>query len=45
MTFYSSTKETPYFLAFRLEAIVLIEISLPNHLIAHFSLKDNDDNL
>lgn len=42
---HNATKETPYFLAFRVEAIVLVEIGLLSYQTAHFSLEGNDDNL
>lgn len=37
ITLYSAISETPYFLAFRVEAIVLVKIGLFNYRIAHFS--------
>lgn len=37
-TSQSGTRETPYFLAFRAEAVVLVEIGLPSYQTTHFSL-------
>lgn len=36
-TSHSATSETLYFLAFRVETVVLIEIGLPNYRTVHFS--------
>lgn len=44
-TVHNATSETPYLLAFGAEAVVPMEISLPNCRIAHFSQEKNDDIL
>lgn len=42
---YSATGETPYFLAFKAQVVVPIEVSLPSHQIAHFSHMQSDDKM
>lgn len=44
-TLHNATSETTYFLAFKVEAVVLVKIGLPNYRTAHFSPKGNNNNL
>lgn len=42
---YNITGETPYSLAFGVEAKVLVKIGLPSYRTAHFSQEGNKDSL
>lgn len=45
MMLHSATGEIPYFLAFKVEAVILVEIGLLSYRTACFSPEGNDDNL
>lgn len=45
MTPHNAIRKTFYFLAFRVEAVILVELDLPRHCTTHFSQEHNNDNL
>lgn len=42
---YNSTREIPYFMAFRAKFVVLVEMVLPSYYTTHFKHKQNNNNL
>lgn len=42
-TLHNTTGKTPYFLALGVEAVVLVEVGLPNYHTAHFLPEGNDE--
>lgn len=41
----TSIKETPYYLTFRVEAVILVEIGVPTHQVDHYTLETNAKQL
>lgn len=42
-TMKTTTKKTPFVLTYRSEAIILIEIGVPNYRVQHFNEKTNEE--
>lgn len=45
ITPHNAIREIPYFLTFKVEVIIFVEVGLSNHCTAHFSYEQNDNNL